>query len=90
MLAEVEGRFADALAEGPVAESLDERRAVLVYANEATVQQARGFLARRRDAGVATTFVREFRFDCDDPECDAVVPIPVAEYAPGALGGRVS
>jgi hypothetical protein len=83
VLADVEGRFADALAEGPVAESPDERRALLVYANEATVQQAGGFLARRRDAGDETTFVREFRCECDDPECDAVVPIPVAEYVAG-------
>jgi hypothetical protein len=26
---------------------------------------------------------REFRCECDDPECNAVVPITVAEYAPG-------
>ena len=50
---------------------------------QGTVEQVRGYLARPWPSGDETTFVREFRCECDDPECDAVVPIPVAEYAAG-------
>ncbi len=83
VLAEVERRLAGPLAAGPVAEDADERRALLRYANASIVEQARGFLARRRDARDETSFVREFRCECDDPECRQTVALAVAEYAPG-------
>jgi hypothetical protein len=82
-LAAVEELFAEALAEGPRAETPDERRALLRYANEAIVNQARGYLARPRTSGDETTFRREFLCECDDPECTAFVELAVADYAPG-------
>jgi len=82
-LAAVETLFADAIAAGPRAETRAERRALLEYANDAMVAQARGFLSRPWSTGDEETFIRPFRCECDDPECEAVVPIPVAEYAAG-------
>jgi hypothetical protein len=81
-VAAVEELFAEALAEGPRAETVEERRALLRYANEAVVTQARGFLARPWTRGDEATFVREFLCECDDPECTEVVELAVAEYAP--------
>jgi hypothetical protein len=75
--------FADALTEGPRAETLEERRALLRYANEETVTQARGFLARPWSTGDEVTFVREFLCECGEPECTEVVELAVAQYAPG-------
>lgn len=82
-LAAVEEVFADALAEGPRAQTVDERRALLRYANEAVVAQARGYLARPWAEGDEATFMRTFLCECGDPECVDVVALPVAEYAPG-------
>lgn len=81
--AAVEELFADALAEGPRAETLDERRGLLRYANGATVTQARGYLARPWTTGDEATFAREFLCECGDPECTEVVELAVADYAPG-------
>jgi hypothetical protein len=82
-LAIVEALFAEAIAAGPRAERPAERRALLEYANEAAVAQARAFLARPWSDGDEASFVRPFRCECDDPECREIVAIPVAEYAPG-------
>lgn len=81
--AAVEELFADALAEGPRAETLEERRALLRYANEAIVAQARGFLSRPWSTGDESTFMREFLCECGDPECTEFVQLTVADYAPG-------
>jgi len=89
--AAVEKLFADALAEGPRAETLEERRALLRYANEEVVTQARGYLARPWTTGDEATFVRDFLCECGDPECTEVVELAVADYAPrvSAHGRRV-
>ena len=82
-LAAVEGLFGAALAEGPRAEGADERRALLRYANEAVVAQALGYLARPWAEGEPETFVRSFVCECDDPECDEQVALPVAGFPHG-------
>ncbi len=82
-LAAVEELLGDALAEGPRAETQEERRSLVRYANGALVEQARGYLARPWATGDEETFTREFRCECDDPECEEIVPLPVAEYAAG-------
>jgi hypothetical protein len=87
-LAAVEELFAEALAEGPCADEPDERRALLGWANAEAVRQARAYLARPWASGDEETFVRPFRCECDDPECEEVVPLPVAEYAPGISAHR--
>jgi hypothetical protein len=83
-LAAVEELFAAALAEGPRAETVAERRALLRYANEAVVKQARDYLARPWTTGDEATFVRRFLCECGDPACTALVELAVADYAPGA------
>jgi hypothetical protein len=82
-VAAVEELFADAIAEGPRADTIEERRALLRYANEAVVTQARGYLARPWTTGDEATFVREFLCECGHPECTEVVELAVADYAPG-------
>ena len=82
-LGAVETLFADALAEGPLAVGVEERRLLLRFANEAVVEQARGFLARPWAEGDEATFRRQFLCECDDPECTEVVVLAVADYQPG-------
>jgi hypothetical protein len=83
VLAAVEGLFAEAIAEGPCAETPEGRRALVRWANDEAVRQARAYLARPWSYGDEATFGRPFRCECDDPECEEVVPLPIAEYAPG-------
>jgi hypothetical protein len=83
VLADVEQLFADAIEEGPRATTPGERRALLRWANAELVRQARGFLDRPWSTGDEATFSRPFRCECDDPECEEAVPLPIAEYAPG-------
>ena len=83
VFAAVEELFAAAIEEGPRANTQEERRALLVWANEELVRQARGYLARPWSSGDEATFSRPFRCECDDPECEEIVPLPIAEYAPG-------
>ena len=83
VLADVEGLFAEAIADGPCATTREERRALIRWANEELVGQARAYLARPWSKGDEATFVRPFRCECDDPDCEATVPLPIAEYAPG-------
>jgi hypothetical protein len=79
-VAAVEDVFAEALAAGPRAESAAERRALLREANEAIVSQCLAYLARPWTSGDAESFVREFVCECDDPDCDRVVEVAVAEF----------
>jgi hypothetical protein len=88
-VADVEMLFAQALAEGPRAESATARRTLLRYANDAVVEQALGYLARPWSEGDPETFVRDFVCECDDPECDAVARLPVAAFVRAAESGRV-
>jgi hypothetical protein len=79
----VEELFAAALAEGPRAETLAGRRALLREANDAVADQARGFYARPWANGDAEAVVAEFRCECASPACEASVRLPVGALRPG-------
>lgn len=76
-VAAVESLCAEALAAGPRADSLDERRALLREANLAHVGQVRGFYARPWAEGDAETVVRTFVCECGDQTCVASVELTV-------------
>ena len=80
-VAAVEDHFAAALAEGPFAESVAARQALLREANEAIVAQIRGYYARPWADGDAETVVREFLCECGDPACESSVEAPVGRLA---------
>lgn len=70
-VAAVERQFEAALAEGPRAETLAERRALLREANEAVVAQVRGYYARPWADGDPEAVVRTFVCECGDRACEA-------------------
>jgi hypothetical protein len=84
-VAAVEEMFADALAEGPLAESVAERRALLREANEAMASQVRGYYSRPWAHGDAEAIVRDFHCECGNRTCLATVTIPIAELSPNPL-----
>jgi hypothetical protein len=84
-LAAVEEPFAEALAEGPRAQTLAERRALLREANQAIAAQVRGYYARPWAAGDAEWVVREFLCECGNASCEVGVHVPVAAVASGAV-----
>ncbi len=73
----VETLFAEALALGPRAESLVERRALLREANTAIVSQVRLYYSRPWADGDADVVVREFLCECGDPACEASMRLTV-------------
>lgn len=84
-VAAVEERFAPALAEGPRAATLAQRRALLREANQAIASQVRGFYARPWADGDAEAVAGRFLCECGDPNCDAWVPIPVGALSSDAV-----
>jgi hypothetical protein len=89
-IAAVEEQFAEPLAAGPGAESLEERRALVREANEALVIQVRTGTARPWATETPETLTRDFICECDDPECRAVVLLTAAEWERRALAGPVT
>lgn len=85
VLRTVEELFAEAIERGPRVETTEGRRELLRYANEATLAQARSYLARPWSTGDETTFSRSFLCECDDVECAEAIELPVAAYAPGVM-----
>jgi hypothetical protein len=87
----VEQAFAAALAAGPRAETLAERRALLREANLAVVGQVRAGHARPWAEGDPDTIVRAFLCECGDPSCDRSVDVRVgvAAAAPVLVQGHV-
>lgn len=73
----VEELFANAVAEGPRAVTLAERRVLLREANEAIVAQVRGYYARPWADGDANAVLREFVCECGDTACTASVELRV-------------
>lgn len=82
-VAAVEELFADALAEGPRAETGAERRALLREANLAQVEQVRAHFARPWADGDADAVERSFVCECGEPSCEASVVLTVAGAAAG-------
>lgn len=82
-VAAVEALFADALEEGPRAETAAERRALLREANLAVVDQIRAFYARPWADGDAERVERSFLCECGDPRCEASIAAPVGAVAAG-------
>jgi len=89
-LAAVERHFTAALTEGPVAESVTERRALLRETNEAVVAQVRGYYARPWADGGPDEVVRRFLCECGDPGCDLSVEIRtgIADLTPVLAAGH--
>jgi hypothetical protein len=83
VIAEVEKRFAAALAAGPRAETRAGRRAFLREMNEAIVSQVRGRYARPWADGDPESVVREFVCECGDADCEATVRMRVGAAASG-------
>jgi hypothetical protein len=81
----VERLFAEALAEGPCAETGEERRRLLREANEAVVAQVRGYYERPWAHGDPDAVVRSFVCECGDPLCDLSVDLGVGIGAAGPV-----
>jgi hypothetical protein len=84
----VEKLFAAALAEGPRAETRRERQALLRGANEAVVEQVRGYYRRPWADGDPESVFRSFLCECGESSCSASVKVSVERatepvYAPG-------
>jgi hypothetical protein len=77
----VEATFADELARGPLASSVDQRRELLREANLEVVEQVRGFYARPWASVDPATVVRTFICECGDPVCVAFVDAIVRDAA---------
>lgn len=85
-VAAVESLFAEALVEGPRAETLAERRALLREANRAIVSQVREGRSRPWADGGADVTIREFLCECGDRACAAGIWLAVgAVFASPAL-----
>ena len=81
-VAEVERFFADTLAEGPVAQTANERQALLRWTNRAEVERYRTYCARPWSTTDFDTKVHAFTCECPDPECDAIVELPMIDFPP--------
>jgi hypothetical protein len=84
----VQKRFAAAIAEGPRAETRRERQVLLRGANEAVVEQVRGYYRRPWADGDPESVFRSFLCECGESSCSASVKVTVERaaepvYAPG-------
>jgi hypothetical protein len=77
VVCDLEDRFSAALASGPHAGTLAERRGLLREANVAIAAQVRAYFARPWADGNADSVVREFVCECGAPSCDASVQLAV-------------
>ena len=87
-VATVEELFAEAIAEGPCAETRAERQALLREANLAIAVQVRGYYARPWAHGDAEEVVREFFCECGNVTCSTGVHVPVAAVMSGPVLAR--
>jgi hypothetical protein len=81
MTAAVESRFAGAIAAGPRAETVADRRALLREMNDAIVAQVRAYHARPWAEGDPDAVVRTFVCECGDPACEDDFDLTVGEAA---------
>jgi hypothetical protein len=82
-VATVEARFADVIADGPRAQTTEDRRALLRKINEAIIAQVRAYHARPWATGDPDAVVRRFVCECGDPACELEVELTVGEAARG-------
>jgi hypothetical protein len=82
LLAEVERRFAAAIAAGP---GPGDHAALAREANLAIVRQIRGYFARPWADGDPEAAEGEFACECGDTECTATIQVPVSEVAAGRV-----
>lgn len=79
-VAQVERAFAGPLADGPVAATAAERRALLRYGNRALVSQHEQFFARPWAPRQDVTAVQRFACECGDTRCTEDVAMPLAGF----------
>jgi hypothetical protein len=80
MAAAVELLFADALAAGPRAETVSERRRLIRDANQTIASQLVTHFARMPASGDADSYAYPFACECGDPRCEAVVELAAAAF----------
>lgn len=73
--------FNEAIAQGPCADTLDERQRLLREINEAVVTQIRGYYRRSWAEGDPELARRSFVCECGDPGCEDEVNLTVREAA---------
>jgi hypothetical protein len=83
--AAVERHFADAIAAGPRAQTIEERRTLLREINEAIVTQVRAYHARPWANGDPNVVVRRFVCECGDATCETELELTVGEAAAGPV-----
>jgi hypothetical protein len=83
--AAVEEHFAGALARGPRATGVDERRLLLRELNRDVVDQVRGYYARPWATGDPEAVARPFVCECGDPACSDDVTVTVGDAARGPV-----
>jgi hypothetical protein len=88
MTTAVEERFREALAEGPHARTPEEQRHLLREGNQAILAQCLGYLSRPWAGADVESFMRAFHCECDDPVCEAVLELTVADAARRLEAGR--
>lgn len=81
VVAQVEARFAEVLAAGPSATTLEERQALLRESNLSIVGQVRGHFARPWADGDPNVSVQEFVCECGAPRCPETVSLTVGAAA---------
>jgi hypothetical protein len=84
----LEELFGGAISEGPKAETMSERRALLRDANEGGVEQVRAYHRRPWAEGDSESVVRPFLCECGRTDCNESVEVTVKRaaqpvYAPG-------
>ena len=77
----VEERFATTIAAGPCAETSAERRALLREANQAVIEQVRGYFARPWAQGDPEQVVRSFLCECGKTDCSESVEVTIERAA---------
>jgi len=85
MVAAVEEAFAAALAEGPLAATRAERRALLREGNEAIATQVRGYYARPWADRDAESILLTFICECGETTCEASVDLVVGKLTNGPV-----